>query len=248
MVVKTATNSCPPLTHIYSCFIQCKELTNFPSNHQSATFLRPYSYYSETQCRPQEKSAKSCTERWKQARLRDEERGEERRVSRDDDWGKKRWGRDRKGEGVRETEEGQEKRVRCVYPDEICRPQQTPVKRNRISSPLGESLQECRWRIVAYRFLLDIWATHTLTDTPSSDKKSDFHSLNFSPKGIFPFPFIHKNMIVCDWNTVGKCILIPIHFVLLTSCFCRYHLSFIIFKSADFNLIHLGEKQLWFKW
>lgn len=32
----------------------------------------------------------------------------------------------------------------CVYADEICHPQQPPVKRNRISSPRGENLQECR--------------------------------------------------------------------------------------------------------
>lgn len=41
----------------------------------------------------------------------------------------------------------------CVYADEICHPQQPPVKRNRISSPRGENLQECRWRIAAHRFL-----------------------------------------------------------------------------------------------
>lgn len=76
-------------------------------------------------------------------------------------WGGEGWrekGKERKGENKlmrkekrrRESKvrkEGQEKGVCvgvCAYADEICRPQQPPVKRNRISSPPGENLQECR--------------------------------------------------------------------------------------------------------
>lgn len=53
--------------------------------------------------------------------------------------------------GQSEGKEGQKMSVcglcvacACVYADEICHPQQPPVKRNRISSPRGENLQECR--------------------------------------------------------------------------------------------------------
>lgn len=49
--------------------------------------------------------------------------------------------------GKARERKGKEKSV-CVcvymYADEICHPQQPPFKRNRISPPLGENLQECR--------------------------------------------------------------------------------------------------------
>lgn len=115
----------------------------------------------------------------------------------------------------------------CVYADEICHPQQPPVKRNRISSPRGENLQECRWRIAAHRFLswtlkkgltqshphTHSWIgllSHAYLDTCThtiTTRNSVFHSFLFlsKEKGI---PLIHKNIdkntVIRGWNRKAR--------------------------------------------
>lgn len=168
-----------------------------------------------------------------------------------------RWLR-KKGEGEREREskvrERKGKKRECVYADEICRPQQPPVKRNRISSPPGENLQECRWRIVAHRFLS--WTlrgphtptyTHTDIHTHRSrhscthlqqTKNSVFRSLLFSPKGISSFPLIHKNMIVRDWNRkIGA---------LNTNSFCPIDQAFFHIGFATCQFFQFEMSWFWF--
>ena len=138
-----------------------------------------------------------------------------------------------------------------VYADEICRPQQPPVKRNRISSPPGENLEECRWRIVAHRFLS--WTlrgaahihahTHTHTHTHThyqQTKNSVFRSLLFSLQRAF----LHFLSFIKTWLYVIEIergtSSIPIHFVLLTKLFPTSDLSLVSFSNlnqVDFYLI-----------
>lgn len=79
-------------------------------------------------------------------------------------------------------------RCTCVYPNEICYPQQTPVKWNRISLPLRENLQECRLRTVAHRFhSLDLTTTHAYKHTHTQTHTFVHTSSQTTDRWKFPF-------------------------------------------------------------